>query len=349
MKHIITYVFTAFILASCAAKHNVPLNQNPNKVSKPNQGFSFVDQNGNFYPQDWESKYGRPPKNTKRTSYSLMKNATEKNDVENLKEAEKKYLNQLQDLLKNKSRLFILIHGFNTSENRANESYSLIQKKLKLDTSKDAVIQFYWDGLIAENLLGGVKIWFDATNYSQMAGEFGLRRILNAVKNKDIFLISHSRGASVVLTSLTTVELADSVIEETKEVHNVDVYEDSKNLLENKNKIYAIMLAPAIGITDFQITNPNTKEITYRYFSPQLKVMHITNNESDKMLGKIVGFLSKSLKPTDLGYKSDTFVELQKQYKIIKMTDFTGMKSHKFNNYILNDKFTEILQSYGLK
>lgn len=349
MKHIITSLFLALILVSCAAKHNVPLNQNPNKVSQPNKGFAFVDQNGNFYPQNWESKYGSPPKNAKRTSYSLMKNATELNKIDDLKLAENQFLNQLQTFLKNKSRIFVFIHGFNATENDADKSYALIQKQIKLNTSKDAVIQFYWDGLVSDNLVGGAKIWFDATNYSQMAGEFGLRRILNAVKNKEIFLISHSRGASVILTSLTTVELADSVIEQTKEVHNVDVYEDSKSLLENKNKIYAIMLAPAIGITDFQITNTDTKEISYRYFSPQLKVMHITNNESDKMLGKVVGFLSKSLKPTDLGYKSDTFVELQKHYNSIKMTDFTGMKSHKFNDYVKNPKFLEILSQYSLK
>ena len=349
MKHIVTYLLVSLILASCAAKHNVPLSQNPNKVSQPNKGYAFVDQNGNFYPQDWQSTYGNPPKNAKRTSYSLMKNATERDKVADLKSAESKYLNQLQAFLKNKSRLFILIHGFNATENDANESYALIQKQLKLNTNKDAVIQFYWDGLVSDNLVGGAKIWFDATNYSQMAGEFGLRRILNAVKNKDIFLISHSRGASVILASLTSVELAESVIDQTKEVHNVDVYEDSKTLLENKNKIYAIMLAPAIGISDFQITNTESKDVVYRYFSPQLKLMHITNNESDKMLGKVVGFLSKSLKPTDLGYKSDTYQELQKQYKVIKMTDFTGMKSHKFNDYVKNPKFTEILNQYNLK
>ena len=73
------YIVLISLLTSCAAIHNVPTSQNPNNFIQPNTTSSFVDQNGNFYPDNWLKTYGNPPKNAGRRDYSLMKIATENN------------------------------------------------------------------------------------------------------------------------------------------------------------------------------------------------------------------------------------------------------------------------------
>ena len=136
MKNIIVYIYLILSLVSCAAKHNIPQSQKANKIEQPNKGFAFVDQNGNFYPNNCKKEYGNPPKNAKRTAFSLMKNATEKDKIESLKKSELAYLAELQKLVKSKNRIFILIHGFNAEEVDATKSYTLIEKKLKLNSKK---------------------------------------------------------------------------------------------------------------------------------------------------------------------------------------------------------------------
>src|SRR5690606_17943217 len=102
---------------------------------------------------------------------------------------------------------------------------------MNINPKTDEIIQFYWDGLTSQSILGGAKIWFDATNYSQMAGEFGLRRILNVISNKEVYIISHSRGASVVVSALNSTIIAENTKQKTAEEHNVD-FESATHLLE---------------------------------------------------------------------------------------------------------------------
>lgn len=177
-----------------------------------------------------------------------------------------------------------------------------------------------------------------------MAGEFGLRRILNVIKNKDIYIISHSRGASVVISALNSNPIKDNQKEEVVNIHNVD-FENSKDLLENNNKITCIMLAPAIGVNDFY---QEASEKDFCHLSKQVEKIHITINNTDPLLQKSVGFLSKTLKPTDLGFKEDAYNALCEYYILIEKTDFTGQKVHDFDSYIHNPKFKEILELYGL-
>ena len=331
------------LLTSCAAVHNVPTSQVPNNFIQPNTTSSFVDQNGNFYPDNWLKKFGNPPKNANRKEYSLMKIATEDHFEDQLTSYESLRLKAIENRVKKKKRVIIFVHGIDNDYLFSLKNYNKARVYMNLNDSSDEVMNFYWDGLVNESLFGAAKVWLGATTNSQMAGVFALRRILNVIHNKDIYLISHSRGASVVLSALVNPSLRSSEIKRAQNVHHVD-FTNAEALKENNNKIYSIMLAPAIGKIDFTMDNDSLKE-----FTPQLKRMHITVNNSDYVLGKgKIGFLSKSFIATDFGYKIDLYDELAKNYNFLEKTDFTGQDSHEFRRYITNPKFISILKEFNL-
>lgn len=105
------------------------------------------------------------------------------------------------------------------------------------------------------------------------------------------------------------------------------------------------MLAPAIGVNDFYKAD---SENDFCDLSHQVQTIHITINNTDPLLKKFVGFLSKTLKPTDLGFKEDAYNALCEYYILFEKTDFTDKKVHDFDSYIHNPKFKEILELYGL-
>lgn len=347
MKKSIYYVWLSIFLTACAAHHNVPDSQVPNNFIKPNTISAFVDQNGNFYPNQWKTTYGDPPKSAKRDAYSLMKIATEKGIEKQLTTFESRHLNQVGNKLLNKERVFIFVHGINSDYMSSLKNYNYAKNMINVSNTNDQVINFYWDGLVAESLFGGAKVWVQATTFSQTAGEFGLRRVLNTMHKKQVFIISHSRGASVVLSALSTPTYKKSLVERTYKKHNVDI-DRLNELKENNNEIICIMLAPAVGLEDFKSKTEMDSIETFNTFTPQLKRMHITTNETDRTLAKFFGFLSKKLKPTDLGYKADAYNELINYYPFLEKTDFTGMESHEFRRYLRNPKFKDVLKEYKL-
>ncbi len=337
------YILLMSFLTSCAAIHNVPESQNPNNFIQPNTTSSFVDQNGNFYPDNWLKTFGKPPKNAGRRDYSLMKIATEKNDQNQLTNYEDLRLKNVEKRVKNKKRVIIFVHGIDNDYLFSLKNYNKARSSMNINNSTDEVMNFYWDGLVNESLFGAAKVWVNATTNSQMAGVFGLRRILNVIHDKDVYLISHSRGASVVLSALVNPSLRESEIKRAQNAHHID-FTTAETLQENSNRIYSIMLAPAIGKVDFTLDNDSLK-----VFTPQLKRMHITINNTDYVLGKgKIGFLSKNLVATDFGYKDDLFNELSKNYNFLEKTDYTGQKTHEFRDYITNPKFVSILKEFKL-
>lgn len=96
------YLFLFLIFTSCAAVHNTPKSKNPNVKETPNIIYSFVDQNGNFYPNKWQKTVANPPNNAKKNEYSLLKIASEKNILSNFKINEQEILNCLKKEVSNK-------------------------------------------------------------------------------------------------------------------------------------------------------------------------------------------------------------------------------------------------------
>lgn len=323
--------------------HNVPESQVPNNFIKPNVTSAYVDQNGSFFPRKWKEIFGNAPKNATRKEYSLMKLAKENNIEKVLIHAENEHLSDFAHRIKNKNRIIIFVHGINNSYLESLSNYNKAKSLMDLNTKKDEVVNFYWDGLKTNNIFGAAKVWVSATTNSQLAGENGLRRLLNTIKNKDVYIISHSRGASVVLSALADPALKTTEKKIVEKYHHINVTE-IEELKENGNRIYSIMLAPAVGVVDFKDDKGH-----FKTYSGQLKSIHSTINGTDFVLGKgKTGLLSKILTPTDFGYSPKTFSELNKYYLFLEKTDFTGQKSHDFEDYITNPKFKEILIQYKL-
>jgi len=240
------------LLSSCGLLHNTPYSQNPNREEDPNIWYSFVDQNGNFYPDNWRQSFGNPPKKASKEPFSLMKIAEDRKEEELLLTFERRNMLQLSKRVAPKKRVFILVHGFNADSKEVLKPYQYIHSLIQTNPKNDEVIQFFWDGLRTNSPFRSAKNWFSATSFSQTAGEFGLRRLLNNMADKDIYIISHSRGASVVLSALNNPVYKEKFVEQTKDNHHVDVAR-AKPLLENNNRITCIMLAPAVGIEEFQV------------------------------------------------------------------------------------------------
>ena len=346
MRLFLFQVLFCFMFVSCAIQHNAPSYSNPNRQIPPQTTIAFVDQYGTFYPNDWSKVYGEPPRNGKKNAYSLSKLADEKSLTSDLEKFEDQYLKSLQKHLQNRKRVFVLIHGFNAKAKSVTKNYERIQSKLNI-TDSDEIIQLYWDGLYTKNPLSSLKTWFSASDYSQFAGKFALRKMLNIMSNKDVYLISHSRGASVVLSALSSAPIDSTKMEDVIANHGIDTLSLKNDLILNKkNRIYAIALGPAIGKSDFEIKKDDS---TYNVvFTSQLKSFHVTTNSTDIMLKKVIGWLSNKLNSTDLGYKGDSYEDLKKTYKFLDKTDFSGQKSHDFEEYIKNPKFNDILKKYKL-
>ncbi|MFS4473637.1 alpha/beta hydrolase [Chryseobacterium sp. T20] len=322
------------ILCSCRT-NNIPNSTNPNIQIPPNTTVAFVDLNGNFYTENWDTQIGP----YKKTS-SLYLTAQQNNTTHILTNFETKKLAEYHRDVSNKKRVFIFVHGYNNNEAKSKKNYDLLRTKINIDPTQDQIIEFYWDGLTSNNPFSSARIWFYATGYSQMAGEFGLRKILNEIHNKDIFIISHSRGASVVLSSLSNPPYNDKFRRDTESL-GIAV-DNNTPLSENANRIVCIMLAPAIGEIDFTKQSDNR---AYRNFSPQLKNIHITTNKDDYVLKKFIG-LQNELNPTTLGYNDRAYNNLKSTYSFFTVDNFDGQNSHSFDVYINNPKFQKMIDTY---
>lgn len=333
LKHLIWFACSV-LFVSCAV-HNIPTTAKPNLHVQPNITTAFVDLNGNFYPDNWEQVIGP----YERTS-SLFLSAQKKSILPVLMGFEKQKLAEYNNTLKSKKRVFIFVHGYNNSAADSKINYDNLQKKLPIDPVNDEIVEFYWDGLVADNSLSSAKIWFNATGYSQMAGEFALRSILNEIHNKDIYIISHSRGASVVLSALSNPPFDPHFFRDTAAL-GIPIG-NKVPLAENGNRIVCIMLAPAIGEIDFtQENNINN----FRSFSGQLKAIHITINQNDPVLNKFIG-LAGHFNPTTLGHDISAFNNLLPTYSYLTYDDFTGQHGHAFQLYLDNPKFLNMVKKY---
>jgi pimeloyl-ACP methyl ester carboxylesterase len=342
-------LLSLLLLASCVA-HNAPGSLQPNRMEAPRTAVAFVDQNGTFYPSYWKERYGAPP-SAMGSAYSLLTIAGWDGDtaVASLRAQEQRSLDELEAFLRPKERVFILIHGFNSSMDRSDRAYERIENSIAF-TESDAVLEFHWDGLVARGgplskPLGSGKIWFNAAGYSQLAGARGLRQILNRLHNKDIVIIAHSRGASVALSAFADPPYNETFRSETQEFHNIDVYANQPLQADNRNRITAVFLAPAIGAVDFRTIDCTA----YRQFDPQVVRIHHTVNRNDPVLRKFVG-LSDTFNPTNLGYNAEVTAEVAGGYGegFLTSEPFHGLGAHDFELYVSDPRFKQMLRSLGI-
>ena len=331
-------------LAGCAS-HNVPDSQTPNLVLSDHSQV-VVDQNGTFYPDDWENMYG-PPNLT--GAYSLRALAKSKNELDRLVLAEEKVIGEIGSYLSQKDRVFILVHGYNNGIEISRKNYQKIRDLLEVEEN-DGIVEFHWDGLVSRtSIFGATKIWFNAAGYSQLGGAEGLRDILNSMHEKDIYIITHSRGASVALSALSNPPYHPRFAKETLDFHGVNI--ESTPLINNKNRINLLLLAPAVDLVDFKVPDYYENNLEFRKLGEQLVSIRYTVNPHDPTLRKFVrkAKLDNNFNPTGLGYRRSIGKALNKEYQIMEEYFVEpDMHSHSFSDYIGHDTFRAMLNDSGI-
>ena len=351
------------MLGGCAYGHALPVGDFVNVINPAVRIRTQVDANGTFYPSGWTSPavLGR----TRLGDGHSILNGVARDEDATLRNAvlanEAAWLQSLHAAFAGKRRVFILIHGFNLTEPGATASFAAIQDSIVL-TPDDALVEFFWDGLSDEgSMLGGGRIWFWAAGYSQVAGSRGLRRILDQIEGADVYLLSHSRGASVALSALGNPAYDPDFSNATEAVMCAtglarfppgapcqSGFLRPPALRENGNRIHLIMLAPAIGYADFRAPEKVGGEWVNRTFSNQLIDIRHTVNAGDPVLKKYVRGLSDGFNSTDLGSRPFATEALRRIYPITPYT-VTDHNSHDFTGYVQCDVFLDMLSAAGVR
>ena len=364
-------VFALILLSGCAYRNNFPLTQAFPKAPEDATALRvYVDANGTFYPNDWRDRCGVACTKIKRGFSLLTTSLTAADYRAHIVADEKRQLALIADYAAVHPRLFILIHGFNTDEEDARESYRRIRDRVALNPG-DGVIEFFWDGLVklpSKNAfsLAPLAFWSKATGNSQTAGSRGLRRILAIANNRDIFLISHSRGASVALSALSNPPFSDGFLTKTERLDFdlTDGVDGSPNFLRpaalptsTGNRIRLLMLAPAIGCIDFSRADVTRRParimeadgcVDVRPLRSEVTFFGYTLNEKDSVLGKFI-LPSNWYNATDFGFKPDLGETLGKRWKVMRAFPIANKPhGHDFDCYVADPEFGDMLEKAGV-
>jgi Alpha/beta hydrolase of unknown function (DUF900) len=354
----------AVALSGCAG-HSFPLSNRFVYAADPSDTAEvFADTNGTFYPAGWQS-YFHPrlsktrPGEGKWLAGSLLAQSLYNRKFRGLIERdEARQLNEIKSFSANHKRIFILVHGYNASVEETNIPFSAVESQIDLKPG-DGVIHFYWDGLIGKGV-GAVKVWFKAANASQIVGSRAFRRVLDQIEGRDVYIIAHSRGASVVMSALGNpvydsgflARISRSARSWGKPYRGMLA---PKPLIDRGNSVHILLLAPAIDRIDFcdESQQPLRSKgficAKFRALGSQVKSFGYTVNPSDPVLGKFI-FSSHAFNPTGLGYeakigralKAESY-PLFHEYVFEKPAGF-----HAFKDYAAHPVFLQMLANAGI-
>lgn len=303
----------AIFLTACAGTHPKPPSDYYSSSKPDNTVRVAFDQNGHIYPLsaekwDWNDDAFKPHWRCKITGCGFqLKKVTRQGglvyDPETDRENNtKKVIDDLNKILIGKEKLAVFIHGFNNNYDDAQEIY----KKFRSKIDDVPVLEVYWDGV--ENKVP-LKIWFPALTYSNLAGQIGLRPILNGIKNPiDISIVTHSRGAAVAISAISN-PIYDSGIEAPQE-EDINKkafpgYTDPD--FEKITNISFVFFAPAIGNGHFW---PGID-----YFLPHNKVtyFYLGTNPKDFATSKSI-IPSNAFGDTSLGGRQKAIDTVIREY-----------------------------------
>lgn len=356
----------AVILASsgCAIRNTRPVDSLANVIqSRPVDRIrTFVDANGTFYPDGWDAPavVGREALDERHTILNALwlEQFSARRDA--LRRYESGWLDRVEETLQDKRRVFILVHGFNDPEPSVASAYWMVENNLDLKPD-DAVVEFFWDGLDAGGTMPGAgRIWFWAAGYSQVAGSRGLRRILDRISDADIYLISHSRGASVALSALANPPYAHSFETQTNALCFLtdepppmsrctrDFLRPAR-LQNESNRIHLLMLAPAIGHPDFWARSggPELRDFATETGGQFVDIRHTTNPD-DPVLKKYLRGLSNNFNATDLGYDGRVSETLRARGYPLIPYPISNLPHHDFPLYVRCDVVIRMFQDAGI-
>ena len=357
-------ILVAALLTGCAG-HSFPLS---NRFVFPDTATDkaevFADANGTLYPSGWKSHLQprldkKRPGEGKWRAGNLLAQSTHSPRFRALIERDEvRQLRELREFSQRHKRIFVLVHGYNTSVTDADLPFSIIEEQLDLKPG-DGVIRFYWDGLIGKGA-GAIKIWFKAASDSQLVGSRALRAVLSQISEREIYVIAHSRGASVVMSALGNPVYESGFLARINRAARSwgKSYRSilaPKPLVDQENNIHVLLLAPAIDRIDFcdSAQQPrNSKGFVCSKLRPlgtQVKSFGYTVNPDDPVLGKFI-FSSHAFNPTGLGYTPSIGRELKgENYPIFREYLLEKSRSfHAFKDYAAHPSFLEMLRNIGI-
>lgn len=372
-RYLLLLVVSALTAGCVSMSQNVPVARNfPQIVDRPIAASVFIDQNGTFYGDNWMAITSRD----EILHRGSLLNATSGDGAARTRvaQAEERLLESIRDMVADKGRVVIVTHGYNNSPAEAGEAFDLIEQRISWRPD-DVLIRVYWDGMIGSNG-GELPIWFAATGASQLVGSRGLRRLLNLFESRDVTLISHSRGASVLLSALSNPVYSYEFRETTTSLDfaNSPDFLKPPPLEDNANRLNLILLAPAVGFPDFwglecEQTRKSEKRCNdtapssaasssrgasrcreLRNFPSQLYSISYTVNRGDSVLRKKVGNLRRYFNATDLGYDAAIGQRVASCYPGLTFRVFplADEHAHPYVLYAQDPELASMLRATGL-
>lgn len=319
------------VLSGCAGLHHIP-PADFNKLESANTVRVFFDQHGDVYPK---IPPAAPP--TQRfvgfnRSFTVTEYLKETRQAER-SSRESERINEVASEVKEKielsssGRLYILIHGYNNSYEDASATLGEIKEQLEKNLDETPVfLEVYWDGLYKGPISFPYPLWywFDSMAYSNIAGEIGLRKVLNRLPEKtDVVFVTHSRGAGVAISSLSEPEYSESIKRSNPERINGERF----------GSVIFLMLAPAIG--------NGHSIVELKKSLPEKSAMLVGFNENDPALRKsLVG--EGNLGDTSLGVNNEFFTnvasKVNQRDSWLQRFIFENHKDHSASGYLSHNE-----------
>lgn len=329
-------VILLVLCSGCGANHVIPDdNYTFRDTSRENSAFRVAfDQDGNPYPSDLRQ---RPVNKEKKPCFRYcgfqLKNG-QYNDFEYTGKTDEMILDQyasaINEALSGKEKIVFFVHGYNNSYEEIDEMMAQFHRAISPDEQETVVVEVVWDGLVSN---GWFTHWFDSLTYSNLAGQFGVRRLLNRIdgKGKSLYFVTHSRGAGVAMSTLF-----DPVYDSHIRGPNGDVLADDFDYEAFSNdfsKVSLIMMAPAVGKGHF--TSDLSDEI------PENTSLTLVLKNRDEATSKLI--LAKLFGTTVAGYDSKLVKQLEKKGVVrverLGKDDAGWLDDHFYQSYL--DKAVE--------
>lgn len=357
MRRLVIGALVALCLSGCSQSlSNRPWGAYPTYENLASNAVVQVDQNGDFYPDHWQTEVGDLRVARARSIAGAL---PPEDRAARLSAYRDRALERVRRAVEGRSRVFVLIHGFNAEPGSAGAGADIVKQTLAL-TASDAVIEMNWDGLRdAGGFANGGVIWFPSVTTSQQAGTNALRPILAQLSDRRVVFITHSRGASVVLSAFSNPNYRSKYKRETDALGFGNLLSPPEIDFSRRGmEIDAIFLAPAIGEPDFW--SPECVDTddcqNFRMF-PGLRSIRYTVNPGDPILQK--RFFNWNpvrqacrLNPTALGVGDcvDDAVKFYEQQApgLLHAYAMTPMNTHSYICYAAHPEFRQMLADIGI-
>jgi hypothetical protein len=348
---VISILAGAFFIGSPAALHVTPPNA-PYEVGAERVFRVTLDQDGFLWPEsnqlainasilgNHSLQLARYEADTVASPQHLFINYYTKAHATRVSSIGRSIVSQL----KPNTEVMVLIHGFNNDYAAGELAFSRMRQLINSRFPHDRVfLQVHWDGLYQKGTHGRLpQFWLKASTYSQLAGLVGLRGILNELpEGTPVRVVTHSRGASVILSALGNPKWDASV---SRKWPKYDDYKEFVDMAENKplkkfQDFRVAMIAPAIAEFDFEC-------ITEKGLAKALILIGF--NSEDPVLNKEVLRVDLGLgakfNATTLGCSELSYSHIKERFpENIDRVIYRGYADHCLEGYLAQDETIALL------